>query len=41
MTKASNDGIAPESPLADGQRDAEGDVSKDDAASDAKGVAET
>jgi hypothetical protein len=41
LAKTSTDGIAPEWPLADGQRDAVGDVGKDDAASDAKGVTET
>jgi hypothetical protein len=40
LAKAFAVGTAPEWPLADGHRDAAGDASKDDAASDAKGVTE-
>jgi Family of unknown function (DUF5681) len=41
LAKASTDGTALEPPLADGQRDAVGDVSQDRGASDADGVVET
>jgi hypothetical protein len=41
LAKASTEGALPERPVADGQRDAGGEVSQDDTASDADGVPET